>query len=62
VTPAISETAIQVIFLAIAFKITFCSFIIRSVSAADMVSGTVNSQNPAAYSDRTIHMLIGPDK
>jgi hypothetical protein len=27
-----------------------------------MVSGIVNSQNPAAYSDRTIHMLIGPDK
>jgi hypothetical protein len=38
--------------LAIAFKITSCSFIIRSVSAADMVSGIVNSQNPAAYSDR----------
>jgi hypothetical protein len=33
-TPMISAASHQVIFLAIAFKSTSCSFIIRSISAA----------------------------
>ena len=34
--PAISAAASQLIFLAIAFRITSCSFIIRSTSAAEI--------------------------
>src|SRR4051812_38460656 len=60
-TPAISAAAIQLILLAIAFKITSCSFIIRSSSAAETFSGVVKLQHPAAFQNRTTHVLIGPD-
>ena len=60
-TPAISAAAIQLILLAIAFKITSCSFIIRSSSAAETFSGVVKLQHPAAFQNRTTHVLIEPD-
>jgi hypothetical protein len=43
--PAISAASIQVIFFAIAFKITSCSFIIRSSSRAGI--GWLGSTSPA---------------
>src|SRR5215472_8123616 len=57
-TPAISAAGIQVIRFAIAFKITSCSFIIRSGSAAENFPGFVTLQIPAIPLDRTIHVLI----
>src|SRR5579859_8097793 len=60
--PAISAASIQVSFLAMAFKITSCSFIIRSVSRAGI--GWFGSTPPASYLpalDRTTHVLITPD-
>jgi hypothetical protein len=44
-----------------AFKITFCGFIIRSSSLADTISGLVTPQGPPDSSNRTTHVLIGPD-
>ncbi len=66
VTPMISAASHQVIFLAIAFNSTSCSFIIRSISAAEYCSGLVNHPaSPAALQsgqimcelDRTDHIL-----
>ena len=45
--PAISAASIQVSFQAMAFKITSCSFIIRSVSRAGI--GWLSSTPPASY-------------
>jgi len=61
--PAISAASIHVSFLAIAFKITSCSFIIRSVSRAGIVRLRV-STSPALLLpglDRTTNVLIAPD-
>jgi hypothetical protein len=44
-TPAISAAASQVIFFAIAFKITSCNFIIRSTSAALNDPGFIKPQH-----------------
>src|SRR6516225_9431783 len=46
VTPMISAASHQVIFLAIAFNNTSCSFIIRSVSAAEYCPVVFNPQLP----------------
>src|SRR5690349_9717090 len=59
--PAISAASIQVSFFAIAFNITSCSFIIRSVSRTGIT--WLDSTPPASTfrTDRTTHVLIGPD-
>src|SRR5579883_1122602 len=59
--PAISAASIHVSFFAIAFKITSCSFIIRSVSRTGIT--WLSSTPPASTfrTDRTTHVLIGPD-
>ena len=65
VTPAISAASNQLIFLAIAFKITSCNFIIRSMLRRLSILGLSNSSIAAAwlsgqitYSfDRTNHIL-----
>jgi hypothetical protein len=54
------SAAIQVIFLAIAFKITSCTFIIRSGSAAALSLGFSTPGIPR-LSNRTIDALIPPD-
>jgi hypothetical protein len=59
--PAISAAAIQVIFPAIAFRITSCSFIIRSVSRTVILwLGSTSPESPARL-DRTTHVLLAPD-
>src|SRR6266852_1880090 len=61
--PAISAASIQLSFFAIAFRITSCSFIIRSASRAGIVPLGV-STSPVSYPpglDRTTHLLIRPD-
>jgi hypothetical protein len=60
----ISAAAPQLIFFAIAFNNTSCSFIIRSISAAEYcrtLSTPQPSQSPK-ISDRTDHALIEPDR
>jgi hypothetical protein len=44
---AFARRSKEVILLAIAFKITSCSFIIRSIAEAEISSGIVNPQDPA---------------
>src|ERR1700682_3572225 len=61
VTPIISAASHHFRLPAIALKITCCTFIIRSISAA----GTcwfIPPALPAAFSKRTDHVLIRPDK
>jgi hypothetical protein len=48
--------------LAIAFKITSCSFIIRTSAATEIFSGAFNPPESRRYIDRTNDKLIGPDK
>jgi hypothetical protein len=55
------SAAIQLIRLAIAFRITFCSFIIRSSFSVVTVSGLVAPQVLPLSLDRTTHVLIGQD-
>jgi len=45
VTPAISAASSQLIFFAIAFRITSCNFIARSIAAALIDPGFVKLQN-----------------
>jgi hypothetical protein len=52
----ISAACHQVIFFAIAFNSTSCSFIIRSVSAAEYCWARSPSQDPRAFSNRILHM------
>src|SRR5438552_2390613 len=59
--PAISAASIQLSFLAIAFKITSCSFIIRSISRAGITWLGFTSPASPAQLDRTTHVLIRPD-
>ena len=54
VTPMISAASHQVIFLAIAFNNTSCSFIIRSVSAAEYCRMVFNHQLPPPLSQADI--------
>src|SRR6516164_3797477 len=69
VTPMISAASHQVIFLAIAFNNTSCSFIIRSVSAAEYCPVVFNHQLPPPLFQsghfmcefhRTDHILATP--
>src|SRR6476660_2429269 len=58
--PAISAASIQLSFLAMAFKMTSCSFIIHSISRAGMGWLTPPASTLPAL-DRTTHVLITPD-
>ena len=58
----ISAASSQVIFFAMAFKITSCSFIIRSSSAAEIAWLVSNPQRlQPLFKKRTDTMLIQPD-
>lgn len=59
--PAISAASIHFSFLAIAFNITSCSFIIRSVSRAGIRWLGSTSPNYPPGLDRTTNKLIPPD-
>jgi hypothetical protein len=59
----ISAASSQVIFFAMALKITSCSFIIRSSSAAEIACVRSNTKpSLAAFHKRTDAVLIQPDK
>jgi hypothetical protein len=51
----ISAASSQLIFFAIAFKITSCSFIIRSSAAALNDPGFINPKNRRRFVKRTDH-------
>jgi hypothetical protein len=58
----ISAASSQVIFFAMAFKITSCSFIIRSSSAAEIVwLRSKLKRLPPLFQKRTNTVLIQPD-
>src|ERR1700676_4690769 len=61
-TPMISAASSQLIFFAIAFKITSCSFIIRSTAVALTDPGFIKPQHRCHFVKRTDHYLIRPDK
>jgi hypothetical protein len=52
----ISAASHQVIFFAMAFSSTSCSFIIRSISAAVYCLGVFNPSSVAAAAKRTDHV------
>jgi hypothetical protein len=54
--PAISAASIQLIFFAIAFNITSCNFIVRSIAAALIDPGFVKLQNRRRFVARTYHL------
>ncbi len=60
-TPAISAASIQLIFFAIAFNNTSCSFIVRSITAALIDLGFVNFQDRRRSAKRTSHIFTRPD-
>jgi hypothetical protein len=59
----ISAAAIHVSLPAIAFKITSCSFIIRSASAAGICCSMASTSSSFSHPrlDRTFHLLIAAD-
>src|ERR1700730_10757290 len=61
VTPIISAASHHFRLPAIALKITCCTFIIRSTSAA-VTCWFIPPALPTAFSKRTDHVLIRPDK
>src|ERR1700745_355826 len=62
-TPMISAASSQVILFAMAFKITSCSFIIRSSSAAEIAWLVSNPKRlHPLFQKRTDTVLIQPDK
>jgi hypothetical protein len=64
VTPMISAAITQLIFFAIAFNSTSCSFIVRSISAGICSSWAhlLGSRFHRRFSKRTDHALIRADK
>src|SRR5579862_8419884 len=69
VTPAISAASSQLIFFAIAFRITSCSFVVRSIAAALTDPGFIKPQHRRHFVksgqitcelNRTFHILATP--
>src|SRR5215208_1546142 len=61
VTPMISAASHHLRLPAMAFKITSCTFIIRSISADETICSALTPQGPIRVK-RTDHVLIGPDR
>jgi hypothetical protein len=64
ITPIISAASHHFSLPAIAFKITSCIFIIRSVSSGGIrcLTPSTSTSFPLAYLKRTFHLLIEADK